>query len=237
MDRRDQLKTGSHRYARGQPNQSTRSNSEPSTTQSTIMLTTASATTTMASTPSKRQPWNLRSSSVGVSSKIISLGIGSVDSTTIRDGAVHKAAATADSNSIMVHPAGFEPAIPSFVGWCLIQFGHGCRQKGAHYGEAVRTGQRESDRSRPEGTGFSGIAPRLPRVLVLYGRLSTSCRTLPMIRVAVIRTIDPPRGLGPDFVHKWLCGVAAWTFPGAVAHARYGGRPIRFRPSAAGRTR
>ncbi len=26
----------------------------------------------------------------------------------------------------MAHPAGFEPAIPSFVDWCLIQFGHGC---------------------------------------------------------------------------------------------------------------
>ncbi len=26
----------------------------------------------------------------------------------------------------VAHPAGFEPAIPSFVDWCLIQFGHGC---------------------------------------------------------------------------------------------------------------
>ena len=26
----------------------------------------------------------------------------------------------------MAHPTGFEPVIPSFVDWCLIQFGHGC---------------------------------------------------------------------------------------------------------------
>ena len=26
----------------------------------------------------------------------------------------------------VAHPAGFEPAVPSFVDWCLIQFGHGC---------------------------------------------------------------------------------------------------------------
>ncbi len=26
----------------------------------------------------------------------------------------------------VAHPTGFEPVIPSFVDWCLIQFGHGC---------------------------------------------------------------------------------------------------------------
>lgn len=68
------------------PLQRTRSNSEPSTSQSTIALTTAIARTTMARTPSKRQPWNLRSSSIGVSSKIFSLGVESAISVHIREG-------------------------------------------------------------------------------------------------------------------------------------------------------
>ncbi len=75
MDRRNHFKKRNACSEQVGPLQSTRSNSEPSTSQSTITLTTAITTTTMARTPSKRQPWNLRSSSVGVSSKICSLEV------------------------------------------------------------------------------------------------------------------------------------------------------------------
>ena len=132
IDLTDQFDAGSAQSKQGRLDQSKRSNNDPSTTQSTIMLTTAIATTTTARNPSKRQPWNLRSSSVGNSSKLFSLGTEPVISAWTRDGPRSNRGTTTDSISIsiMVHPAGFEPAIPSFVGWCLIQFGHGCCAKG-----------------------------------------------------------------------------------------------------------
>ncbi len=130
VDRTDQLNAGSAQSKQGRLDQSTRSNNDPSTTQSTIMLTTAIARTTTARNPSKRHPWNLRSSSPGDSSKIFSLRVQPAVSVPTWDGPRGYAGATTDASSIMVHPAGFEPAIPSFVGWCLIQFGHGCCAKG-----------------------------------------------------------------------------------------------------------
>ena len=35
----------------------------------------------------------------------------------------------------VARPTGFEPVIPSFVDWCLIQFGHGRERDGVYQGK------------------------------------------------------------------------------------------------------